>query len=81
MNRSEKERLYELQQFFISYAVSWRTKEQKRLTLQGLIVDRHAPSELRVNNIVCQFDEFYEAFHIEVADYMYIPPEERIRIF
>jgi putative endopeptidase len=78
---SEKIRIHELQQFFISYAVSWRTKEEKQKVLQSLFMDKHAPPELRVNNIVCQFDEFYEAFDVVVANKMYVAPEDRIRIF
>lgn len=77
----EAERKRQLRDFFWSYAVSWRTKERPERTLQRLFMDRHAPVELRVNLIVIQFDEWYEAFDIRTADAMYIPPEERIRIF
>ena len=80
-NYSEKERKYELQQFFLSYAVSWRTKEEKKKVLQSLIVDHHSPAELRVNNIVSQFQEWYDVFDIKVANKMYIAPEDRIKIF
>jgi putative endopeptidase len=44
-------------------------------------MDRHAPVELRVNLIVSQFDEWYEAFDVCTGDTLYLPPEERIRIF
>jgi putative endopeptidase len=75
----ERKKIY--QNFFISYAVSWRIKEKPEKVIQGLFMDRHAPAPLRVNLIVSQFDEWYEAFDIEVQDKLYIPPEERIRIF
>lgn len=71
----------ELKQFFISYAVSWRTKEEKQKVLQSLFMDVHAAPEFRVNNIVVQFDEWYYAFDIEVSNKLYVPPEERIRVF
>lgn len=67
--------------FFTAYAVSWRIKEKPEKILQGLFMDRHAPAPLRVNLIISQFDEWYEAFGIQVSDTLYIPPEERIRIF
>lgn len=70
-----------LQNFFIAYAVSWRIKEKQEKVLQGLFLDRHAPAPLRVNLIVSQFDEWYEAFDVKTTDKLYIPPEERIRIF
>ena len=67
--------------FFIAYAVSWRVKDSPERALQRLFMDRHAPTPLRVNYVVNQFDEWYETFNIQVADELYLPPEERIRIF
>ena len=78
---SEEERKKAYQQFFISYAVSWRVKEKPEKTLQALFLDHHAPPSLRVNLIVSQFDEWYSAFDITEKDPMFIPPGERIRIF
>lgn len=79
--RGAAERLHELREFFWSYAVSWRTKEREKKALQDVFMDKHAPPEIRVNYVVAQFDAWYEAFEIQTADAMYIPPEERIRIF
>jgi putative endopeptidase len=78
---SDEERKKQLRDFFVSYAVSWRTKEQPERRLQRLLLDKHAPVEMRVNLIVSQFDEWYEAFGVETGDALYIPPEERIRFF
>jgi putative endopeptidase len=78
---SPEQRSEAYRNFFISYAVSWRIKEKPEKVIQGLFMDRHAPAPLRVNLIVSQFDEWYEAFNIQVKDALYIPPEERIRIF
>ena len=75
------ERKKELQDFFISYAVSWRTKEKRKKELEGLFMDKHSPAELRVNNIISQIDEWYEVFHIKETDKLYISPEKRIRIY
>lgn len=71
----------ELQKFFISYAVSWRTKEDKLKVLQSLFTDVHSPPECRVNNIVVHFDEWYEVFDIKNDDTMFIEPNKRIRVF
>lgn len=78
---SAEKRKHEYREFFRSYATSWRTKERVERTLQRLFMDRHAPVELRVNLIVPHFDEWYEAFDVRTGDDMYLPPEERIRIF
>jgi predicted metalloendopeptidase len=78
---TEEERKNQLRDFFVSYAVSWRTKEQAQRRIQRLVMDAHAPIELRVNLVVAQFEEWYKTFDIKTGDHLYIPPEERIRIF
>jgi len=71
----------ELCEFFRSYAVSWRTKEKKQKVMQSLFMDLHAPPSVRVNNIVCQFNDWYECFDVQPGDKLYRAPEQRIRIF
>ena len=44
------------------------------------IKDFHPPNYLRVNAIVQQFDEFYEAYNIKWWDGMYLAPKKRIRL-
>lgn len=78
---SEEDRKKAYQQFFISYAVSWRVKEKPEKVIQSLFLDHHAPPSLRVNLIVSQFDEWYSAFDISESAPMFISPEKRIRIF
>jgi putative endopeptidase len=67
--------------FFISFAVSWRTKERKEKAIQSLFMDVHAPPEARVNNIVSQFDEWYDCFNIMPGDKLYKESSKRISIF
>lgn len=66
--------------FFTSYAVSWRLEQRRKKKIQALIVDRHAPPSLRVNLVVAQFQEWYDAFEIQPSDPLYISPEKRIHI-
>lgn len=79
--RSVEARRAELRDFFVSYAVSWRTKDRPKKELHGLFTDRHAPPVFRVNLVVSQFAEWYEAFDVRTDHALYIPPEERIQIF
>lgn len=78
---SEEEKKQEYIDFFTSYAVSWRIKEKREASLQGLIVDRHAPPQMRVNLVVSQLQEWYIAFDVKEGDELYVPPEQRISIF
>jgi putative endopeptidase len=81
-NSATKEiRQREICDFFMSYAVSWRTKDKKQKAIQSLFMDVHAPANARVNNIVRQFDDWYECFDVKPGDVLYLPPEHRIRIF
>ena len=43
--------------------------------------DVHSNGKLRVNRVLVNFPEFYEAFDIGSSDGMYVPPEERILIW
>ena len=76
-----EERLSAYREFFIAYASSWRTKYRDEKLRHSLETDRHSPAFLRVNLIVSQFDEWYEAFGISKESDLYIEPEKRIRIF
>jgi predicted metalloendopeptidase len=78
---SEADKKNALREFFIGYAVSWRIKEREKKAIQGLFLDVHAPTELRVNLIVSQFDEWYSVFGVKTEDDLFLHPEERVRIF
>lgn len=78
---TQEERNQAYRDFFIAYAVSWRFKDKKKKRIQALIMDRHAPPPLRVNLVVSQFQEWYDAFDIKPGDKLYLSPEKRIRIF
>jgi len=71
----------EYKKFFISFAISWRTKYRNEKLKSLITVDSHSPAFLRVNLVVQQFDEWYEAFDIRSDSKLYIAPGYRIRIF
>jgi putative endopeptidase len=71
----------EKREFFEAFAISWRSKDRKRRAAELLATDFHAPPMLRVNHVVRQFDEWYEAFDVDADCPDYVPPERRIRFF
>jgi predicted metalloendopeptidase len=71
----------EKREFFTAYAISWRAKDRLKRAAELLQTDSHAPPALRVNHVVRQFDEWYEAFDITPDSPGYIPPGKRIRFF
>lgn len=69
------------QRFFLAWAQVWQRKYREDALIQRLTSDPHSPSEFRVNGVVRNFDEWYEAFDVQTEDALYLPPEERIRIW
>ena len=69
------------QRFFLGWAQVWRSKYREEATRQQLLTDPHSPPNYRINGVVRNFDEWYEAFGVGPDDALYLPPEERIRIW
>jgi putative endopeptidase len=69
------------QRFFLAWAQVWRAKAREAATLARLKSDPHSPSEYRVNGVVRNIDEWYEAFNVTPDHELYLPPEERVRIW
>ena len=67
--------------FFIAYAVSWRTLLKKEKMVYSLMTSVHAPAEDRVDRIVPQFQEWVDAFDIQKGDALYIPRAQRLKFF
>ena len=71
----------ETRDFFTSYTISWRSKDRLKNAEQLLETNVHAPPMLRVDLIVAQFQEWYEAFEITETHPNFIPVEKRISFF
>ena len=69
------------QRFFMAWAQVWRAKYREEALRQQLIRGPHSPPYYRVNGVVRNFDEWYEAFDIGPDHGLYLPPEQRIRIW
>lgn len=69
------------QRFFLSWAQVWQAKYREDALIQRLTSDPHSPPEFRVNGVVRNFDEWYDAFNVQPEDALYLAPEERIRIW
>ena len=69
------------QRFFLGWAQVWRRAYRDEELKQRLVTDSHSPSEYRSNGVVRNMPEFYEAFGVEEGDGMYLPAEERVKIW
>ncbi|WP_346426206.1 M13-type metalloendopeptidase [Actinobaculum sp. 313] len=70
-----------VQRVFLSYARIWQEKRRPEIMQTLLATDPHSPAEFRCNGVVKNVDAFAEAFDVKPGDELYLPPEERVRIW
>lgn len=69
------------QRVFLGWAQAWRVKRRDELTERLVKTDPHSPAKFRVNGVVRNIDAFYSAFDVKPGDELYLPPEQRVRIW
>ena len=68
------------QQFFVSFAQSWRQKVREPALRQRIITDGHAPDEYRADT-VRNLDTWYSAFDVKPGQHLYLAPADRVRVW
>ena len=69
------------QRFFIAYGYSWQRKTRDGALRAQLLSDPHSPAKYRVNGVVRNMDAWYKAFNVQPGDKLYLPPEQRVRVW
>ncbi len=69
------------QRLFLSWGQIWRRKMRDETLINRLTTDPHSPGEYRANGIVRNMDAWYTAFDVQPDNAMYLPPEERVKIW
>jgi predicted metalloendopeptidase len=69
------------QRFFMGWAQVWRAQQREAALRQQLTVGPHSPAQFRTNGVVRNIDAWYSAFNVKPGDALYLPPEERVRIW
>ncbi|MEZ5893719.1 MAG: M13 family metallopeptidase [Parvularculaceae bacterium] len=69
------------QRVFLGRAQARRFKQTEESLRRRLLSDPHSPMDLRVNGMVRNIDEWYEAFGVKPGDSMYLAPEDRVYIW
>jgi putative endopeptidase len=70
-----------VQRVFLGYAQVWRNKYRDEALRNLIQTNPHAPSMYRSNGAVRNVPEWYEAFNVTAEDDLYLPPEERVKIW
>jgi putative endopeptidase len=69
------------QRVFLGWAQVWRSKSRLDALKQQVATDPHSPVRFRVDGPMRNVDAWYEAFGVKPGDKLYLPPEERVRIW
>ena len=69
------------QRFFLSWAQVWKRQVREESLKNQIASDPHSPAEYRVNGVVRNMDEWYDAFDVREGDALYLAPNERVKIW
>jgi predicted metalloendopeptidase len=68
------------QQFFLSFAQSWRFKAREAAARQRLLTDVHAPAQFRADT-VRNLDAWYTAYDVKQGQKLFLAPNVRVRVY
>jgi len=70
-----------VQRVFLGFGQVWRGIIRDEAMRTQIATDPHSPAVYRANGPVRNVPEWYEAFEVTEADALYLPPEERVKIW
>ena len=70
-----------LQRVFLGFGQVWRGISRDEALRQQIATDSHSPAVYRTNGPVRNVPEWYEAFNVTEDDALYLPPEDRVKIW
>jgi putative endopeptidase len=69
------------QRVFLGWAQVWREKIRDETLRQQLVTNPHSPAIYRVNGTIRNIEGWYQAFDVQPGEKLYVPPEQRVRIW
>lgn len=70
-----------MQRVFLGWGQVWGEKTREEALRSQIAGDPHSPAKFRINGVVRNVPEFYEAFKIKSTDSLYLAPEKRVKIW
>ena len=70
-----------LRAFFRSWARIWAYKAPESATRHIVANSYYVPAPYRVNGVVRNLDAWYDAFGVRSGDALYVPPQDRVRLW
>ena len=69
------------QRVFLGWAQAWRGKVTDDFVRKQVVSDPHSPRQFRVIGPTRNIDAWYRSFDVQPGEKMYLPPEQRVRIW
>ena len=69
------------QRFFLAFAQIWRAKYRDSQMRQQVLSNPHSPPHFRLDGSTRNVDAWYDAFDVKPGDKMYLPPDQRVRLW
>jgi len=70
-----------MQRVFIGWGQVWLDKQREAAMRSQIASDPHSPAKFRINGVVRNVPEFYEAFGVKPTDSLYLAPNQRVKIW
>jgi putative endopeptidase len=70
-----------VQRFFLGSGQIWRELIRDEALRNQVVSDSHSPFEFRANGTVRNMDEWYDAFAVPPGAKLYLPSDQRVRIW
>jgi len=68
------------QRFFLGWTQVWRRLYRDQELANRLVTDPHSPSEQR-SSVVRNLDPWYDAYKVQAGQKLYLPADQRVRIW
>jgi putative endopeptidase len=69
------------QRYFLAYGYAWMVHAKDEYTARQLTMDVHSPAQYRVNGVLMNSPDFYQAFNVKPGNKMYQPDSLRVAIW
>jgi putative endopeptidase len=69
------------QRFFLAHGQSWEGKRREGALRALVLTNPHSPEKYRINGIVRNMAEWYEAFGVKAGDALWLDPKDRVHVW
>jgi predicted metalloendopeptidase len=69
------------QRFLAGWAQAWASKQREDFIKTILATDPHSPPKYRTNGVMSNLPVFYAAYGVKEGDKLWLPPEQRVKIW